>query len=100
MFEGFSEWRRDVGNGVILHGRDGGAGPPVLLLHGHPRTHTTWHAVAPRLVTAGFTVVCPDLRGLVALVLLCPARQPERAMDDLLLHTRRRVFDQGVAEGS
>lgn len=63
VFEGFREWRRDVGNGVILHGRDGGAGPPVLLLHGHPRTHTTWHAVAPRLVTAGFTVVCPDLRG-------------------------------------
>jgi haloacetate dehalogenase len=63
VFEGFSEWHRDVGNGVILHGRDGGAGPPVLLLHGHPRTHTTWHAVAPRLVTAGFTVVCPDLRG-------------------------------------
>jgi haloacetate dehalogenase len=35
----------------------------VLLLHGHPRTHTTWHRVAPRLVAAGYTVVCPDLRG-------------------------------------
>src|SRR4029453_4210087 len=41
----------------------GGAGSPVALLHGHPRTHTTWHVVAPLLVAAGHTVVCPDLRG-------------------------------------
>jgi haloacetate dehalogenase len=34
----------------------------VLLLHGHPRTHTTWHRVAP-LLAAERTVVCPDLRG-------------------------------------
>jgi haloacetate dehalogenase len=34
----------------------------VLLLHGHPRTHTTWHRVAP-LLAATHTVVCPDLRG-------------------------------------
>ena len=42
--------------------RHGGSGPPVLLLHGHPRTHATWHRVAP-LLAAGHTVVCPDLRG-------------------------------------
>jgi haloacetate dehalogenase len=35
----------------------------VVLLHGHPRTHTTWHRVAPLLAAAGHTVVCPDLRG-------------------------------------
>jgi len=34
----------------------------VLLLHGHPRTHATWHRVAP-LLAGGHTVVCPDLRG-------------------------------------
>nr|WP_246023949.1 alpha/beta hydrolase [Nocardia yunnanensis] len=34
-----------------------------MLLHGHPRTHTTWHRVAPEIARAGFTVVCPDLRG-------------------------------------
>lgn len=33
------------------------------MLHGHPKTHTTWYQVAPRLVAAGFTVICPDLRG-------------------------------------
>ncbi|GGX84926.1 alpha/beta hydrolase [Streptomyces minutiscleroticus] len=43
--------------------RHGGEGPPLLLLHGHPRTSATWHRVAPLLVARGFTVVCPDLRG-------------------------------------
>ena len=61
MFEGFSlEWL-DV-DGVRLRVRHGGAGPAVALLHGHPRTHTTWHRVAPALAEH-HTVVCPDLRG-------------------------------------
>ena len=34
----------------------------MLLLHGHPRTHVTWHKVAP-ILAERFTVVCPDLRG-------------------------------------
>ncbi|SDF52456.1 haloacetate dehalogenase [Blastococcus aurantiacus] len=63
FFAGFEESRVDVGNDVVLRLRTGGAGPPVVLLHGHPRTHTTWHRVAPLLVAAGHTVVCPDLRG-------------------------------------
>jgi haloacetate dehalogenase len=62
VFADFVEWDVDVGD-VVLHGRTGGAGPTVVLLHGHPRTHTTWHAVAPVLAAAGYTVVCPDLRG-------------------------------------
>lgn len=62
MFEGFEEWDIPV-NGVTVHGRSGGEGPAVVLLHGHPRTHTTWYRVAPVLTAAGFTVVCPDLRG-------------------------------------
>jgi len=63
VFEGFVLQRVDVGGGVELRVRSGGSGPPVVLLHGHPRTHTTWHRVAPLLVAAGHTVVCPDLRG-------------------------------------
>jgi haloacetate dehalogenase len=63
MFEGFDEAMVDVGDGVSLRVRTAGSGPPVVLLHGHPRTHTTWHRVAPALVSAGHTVVCPDLRG-------------------------------------
>ena len=34
----------------------------ALGICGHPRTHTTWHRVAPRL-SGSFFVVCPDLRG-------------------------------------
>jgi haloacetate dehalogenase len=62
VFEGFEEWDVSVG-GVTIHGRSAGTGPAVVLIHGHPRTHTTWHRVAPRLVAAGFSVVCADLRG-------------------------------------
>ncbi|WP_028748473.1 alpha/beta hydrolase [Rhizobium mesoamericanum] len=47
---------------ATLRVRHGGSGPPILLLHGHPRTHTTWYRVAP-LLGRRFTVVCPDLRG-------------------------------------
>ena len=61
MFEGFAHERIDVG-AVDLRVRHGGSGPPIVLLHGHPRTHTTWHRVAP-LLAKRFTVVCPDLRG-------------------------------------
>ncbi|MGI8450513.1 MAG: alpha/beta fold hydrolase [Streptosporangiaceae bacterium] len=61
MFDGFQLDRVGVG-GVKLRVRYGGRGPAVLLLHGHPRTHTTWHRVAPPLAR-DHTVVCPDLRG-------------------------------------
>jgi haloacetate dehalogenase len=61
MFDGFALERIDCGE-AELRVRHGGEGPPLVLLHGHPRTHSTWHRVAPRLA-ARFTVVCPDLRG-------------------------------------
>jgi haloacetate dehalogenase len=40
----------------------GGAGPPLLLLHGYPQTHAMWHKLAPTLARR-FSVVCADLRG-------------------------------------
>ena len=61
FFDGFTLDRYDVRE-VTLRARHGGSGSPVALLHGHPRTHTTWHAVA-RLLARRHTVVCPDLRG-------------------------------------
>ena len=61
MFDGFALERIVVGE-AELRVRHGGAGSPILLLHGHPRTHATWHRVAP-LLAGRFTVVCPDLRG-------------------------------------
>jgi haloacetate dehalogenase len=61
LFEGFELERVDLGE-ATLRVRHGGSGPAVLLLHGHPRTHVTWHRVAP-LLADRFSVVCPDLRG-------------------------------------
>jgi haloacetate dehalogenase len=61
MFDGFERATIDA-DGVAIHLRHGGAGPPLLLLHGNPQTHAMWHAVAPRLARR-FTVVATDLRG-------------------------------------
>jgi haloacetate dehalogenase len=48
--------------GVALHTRVGGEGPPLLLLHGHPQSMVMWHRVAPALARH-FTVVLMDVRG-------------------------------------
>lgn len=61
FFAGFELTTIDTEDATIRL-RHGGSGPPVLLLHGHPRTHATWHRVAP-LLAADHTVICPDLRG-------------------------------------
>lgn len=61
MFDGFTLERIELPE-ATLRVRHGGRGPPVLLLHGHPRTHMTWARVAP-LLAGSHTVVCPDLRG-------------------------------------
>ncbi len=58
---GFVEERREVGEASYLVAQ-GGAGAPVLLLHGFPETHACWRDVAPRLARA-HRVVAPDLRG-------------------------------------
>ncbi len=75
MFEGFVCDEVDVGE-TVLRVRHGGAGPPLVLLHGHPRTHATWHRVAP-LLAPRHTVVCPDLRGYGGSAL--PPDQPNHA---------------------
>jgi haloacetate dehalogenase len=61
VFEGFERVRVGARDAEINAVR-GGAGPPVLLLHGYPQTHAMWHLVAPRLAE-DFTVVATDLRG-------------------------------------
>ncbi|MFF8415088.1 alpha/beta fold hydrolase [Streptomyces omiyaensis] len=59
---GFTEHRVRVDDGVALHAAVGGAGSPVVLLHGFPQTHLMWRHVAADLA-ADHTVICPDLRG-------------------------------------
>lgn len=49
-------------SGAVIHAVIGGNGPPVLLLHGAPQSHVSWHAVA-RELARDYTVVATDLRG-------------------------------------
>jgi haloacetate dehalogenase len=61
MLEGFT--RREIRtSGASIVTVQGGEGPPLLLMHGNPFTHLSWHAVAPALAR-DFTVICTDLRG-------------------------------------
>jgi pimeloyl-ACP methyl ester carboxylesterase len=45
-----------------MHYITAGEGPPLLLVHGTPKTSYYWHKLFP-LLTRHFTVVAPDLRG-------------------------------------
>jgi haloacetate dehalogenase len=49
-------------DGAVIHAVIGGQGPPVLLLHGAPQSHLSWHKVAQELAR-DYTVVAADLRG-------------------------------------
>src|SRR5260221_13495953 len=61
FFPGFSTELVET-SGTTIHVLRKGAGRPLLLLHGYPETHLTWHKVAPQLAEQ-FSVVVPDLRG-------------------------------------
>ncbi len=51
-----------VVNGLRIHYKQAGSGPPLILLHGSPLTSRSWNGIIPRL-SERFTVVAPDLRG-------------------------------------
>ena len=61
FFPGFSS-ETIAATGTTIHVLRKGTGRPLLLLHGYPETHLTWHKVAPQLAEQ-FSVVVPDLRG-------------------------------------
>ena len=62
LFPDLDDRRVEVGEGVAIAASVGGAGPPLLLLHGHPQTRAIWHRVAPALAQR-HTLVAADLRG-------------------------------------
>jgi len=61
MFKNFTrtEIKTSGARIVTVHG---GKGPPLLLMHGNPFSHLSWHKFAPRLAEE-FAVVATDLRG-------------------------------------
>ncbi|MCB1484051.1 MAG: alpha/beta hydrolase, partial [Hyphomicrobiaceae bacterium] len=61
MFEGFERRKIEV-EGAVINTVSGGAGPPLLLLHGYPQTHAMWARIAT-ILAENFTVVATDLRG-------------------------------------
>jgi haloacetate dehalogenase len=84
---GFSLHDVDVADGVRIRAAVGGAGPPLLLLHGHPQTHITWRKVAPRLAER-FTVIASDLRGYG------DSSKPEGGADHIGYSKRAMAADQ------
>ncbi len=59
---GFDYQRVPATDGVSLNVAVGGAGDPIVLLHGFPQTHLMWRHVAADLAS-DHTVILPDLRG-------------------------------------
>ena len=54
---------RAVINGITMAYDDNGGGPVLLLIHGFPLCRRMWHPQIKALVSAGFRVITPDLRG-------------------------------------
>jgi haloacetate dehalogenase len=86
LFPGAAAHLVEVEPGVAIAARVMGAGPPLLLLHGHPQTHVIWHRVAPALA-ARFTLVLADLRGYGA------SGKPAGAADHAAYAKRRMAQD-------
>jgi haloacetate dehalogenase len=61
LFPGFEQLDIDT-DGARIRLVHGGKGEPLLLLHGNPFTHVSWHKMAPKLAER-FHIVAPDLRG-------------------------------------
>src|ERR1051325_5482526 len=61
LYPGFSSHRMRTDHAEVFV-RVGGAGPPLVLLHGYPQTHACWHKLAPQLAKH-FSVVLCDLPG-------------------------------------
>lgn len=49
-------------NMIRMHYYTTGSGPPLLLVHGTPKTNYYWYKLVP-LLSEHFTIVAPDLRG-------------------------------------
>lgn len=80
-------------NGIHIRAALGGSGPPLLLLHGHPQTHATWHKIAPALAEH-YSVVAADLRGYGDSAKPDPGDYSKRAMAADQVALMRRLGHQ------
>ncbi|MEM6906362.1 MAG: alpha/beta hydrolase, partial [Pseudomonadota bacterium] len=83
---GFAE-RMIETSGAEIRVATGGAGPPLLLLHGNPQTLAIWRHVAPRLAER-FSVIATDLRGYGF------SSKPEAGPDHINYAKREMARDQ------
>jgi haloacetate dehalogenase len=86
LMPGFSWQDVETGN-CRIRVAIGGKGPPLLLLHGHPQNHLTWHKIAPALAET-HTVIAPDLRGYG------DSEKPEGGVDHINYSKRAMARDQ------
>ena len=62
LVKGFTEYDAHLSNGITLRFAAAGQGETLVLLHGHPQNHATWHKVAP-ILAKQYYVILPDIRG-------------------------------------
>lgn len=93
LYPGFAAHHVSTSVGKIF-ARQGGVGPPLLLLHGYPQTNVIYHRVAPALAER-FTLVIPDLVGYGWSVVPKPdadhAPYTKRAMANVMIEVMERL---------
>ena len=77
MVEGFTTSRVATA-GAKIHLRQGGSGPPRLLLHGYPETSMMWHKIATAAIW------CDKALEVTGRALPCGHFLPEAAPEETL----------------
>lgn len=91
MFESFESLNLKIEDADI-HLKRAGEGPPLLMLHGFPQTHVTWHKIAPTLAER-FQVIVPDVPGYGASTFpeITVERMSKPFMASLMVKTMRQL---------